>query len=43
MKAYWGNGSVAPRVRVSALMEARAQLHTLAALPPVKEPLVPNE
>jgi hypothetical protein len=41
MKAYWGNGGIAPCILWPwHKMELSGQLHALDALPPGKEPLV---
>jgi hypothetical protein len=42
MKAYMGSGVIAPRILWPRhYMEVSGQLHALAALPPVRVPLVP--
>jgi hypothetical protein len=42
MKAYWGNGGIAPLILSPRhYMEVSGQLHAPAALPPGKEPLLP--
>jgi len=41
MKAYWESGGIAPCI-LDLGTRLNGQLHTLAALPPEKEPLVPT-
>jgi hypothetical protein len=40
MKTYWGNGGIDPRI-LDLGTSGSGQLHTPAALPAGKEPLVP--
>jgi hypothetical protein len=42
MKAYWGSGITAPSILDLGTKYRYVQLHSPAALPPGKEPLVPN-
>jgi len=39
MKAYWGRRDIVPRILE---MEVSGLLHAPAALPPEKDPFVPN-